>query len=186
MEQVFAVDPGSRKGHATCGVAHLDPEKVNGMLAGQPCGELVRAWTIDGTSVAAVAGVMQVVKGAGGRLVIERQFPSIRSGANPLDLEKVIATRVVFTTLATVMRVPFEEVYPASWQALLRACVPLTSATGKMSKKMKRMIHDTKRSAAWLVAQLYPDASLGQHEADAALMGRWSIERRLACASVQA
>lgn len=190
---IFAVDTGARKGVPTCGIVQLDPAKVGLMSAGRPQGELVRAWTIDGSTVEAVAAVMAVVKAANGRLLIERQFPSVRSTANPLDLEKLITTRAVFTTLATVMRVPFEIIYPASWQTLLRASVPLTKAVGKMTKPKAppkpaegkpakkalapRMIHDTKKSARWLAAVLYPEAELGPHEIDAALMGRWWIEK---------
>lgn len=176
---LFPVDPGSRRGVPTCAIAEMDPTLVSFMGSGRPCGELVRAWTIDGTSIQAVAAVVQLVKSRGGRLLIERQFPTIRSGANPMDLEKVIETRVVFSTLATIMRVDFELVYPSPWQTILRKHVPLTPEVGKVSAKTGKMKHDTKKAAAWLVRQLYPGFQLNKHEADAVLMGRWDIERKL-------
>ena len=172
-DRVYFIDPGAYKGKATCGAVVLDAVPL--VFDASP-GEIVRAWSFDGTDLAAVGRVVREAKNEGARIVIERQFPG-RNKGNPLDIEKVIETRVKFETLAAICGVPCELVYPATWQTIL-SLIPLTPEVGKISKRTKRLIPDTKKRAAALVRLIYPGVKLGPHERDAAAMGRWYQVRK--------
>lgn len=169
-------DPGARKGASNCGVALIDPASLVALDSGGA--DLLEVCSIDGRSLAAVARKVKEAKARGARIVIERQFPTGRSGANPMDLEQIILTRGMVLAVAEMCGVEVEQLFPATWQAGCWKVVPKLPELCKVSKKTGKLIRDTKKSAAWLCGRVYPGRCSNKDEADAALMGRFSAWRR--------
>jgi hypothetical protein len=187
---VLGVDIAARKdGTKNCGLALIDAARLTAL--GEPGDDLLWTRAIDGCDLAAVASAIGEVKVLGKprgvMLAIERQFPGTFSGAGAGSIEKLISSRTRFETIAAIRGVPFETIYPASWQTILKLLGEETPV--KLSKprapKVKRgepppaapeakMIRDTKAAARLLVSRLYPGAVMGPDECDALLIARFA------------
>lgn len=197
----LGVDIAARKNGHNCGLALLDAAKI--VALDQPGDDLIWTRTIDGTDLRAVAAAVAEVKAygdaligscgtrpAGARLAIERQFTA-RVSPDPATVDKLIESRVQFTTICKIRGVGYELVYPASWQtilALLGEDVPMKLSKPRKVKAPKakkgappvetpppapaKMIRDTKAAARMLVSRLYPGAVMGPDECDALLLAR--------------
>lgn len=201
---VLGVDIAARKNGHNCGLALIDASKI--VALGQPGDDLIWTRTIDGTDLRAVAaavaevkaygealiGSEQLLRPAGAMLAIERQFTA-RVSPDPATVDKLIESRVQFTTICKIRGVAFELVYPASWQTILALLGD--DAPKKLSKPRKakapkpkkgappveapapapaKMIRDTKAAARLLVSRLYPGAVMGPDECDAILLARFA------------
>jgi hypothetical protein len=195
---VLGVDIAARKdGTKNCGLALIDAARLTAL--GEPGDDLIWTRAIDGCDLAAVASAIGEVKAAGAALIggsgvrpagamlaIERQF----AGMDPAMTDKLISSRTRFETVAAIRGVPFETIYPASWQTILKLLGEETPV--KRSKprapKVKRgetppaapeaeMIRDTKAAARLLVSRLYPGAVMGPDECDALLIARFAAWR---------
>lgn len=165
-------DPGSRRGAENTGVTTHDSALVGSL--GEGGHDLLDARSIDGRSLTAIAREVKRAKAMGATIVIERQFPGGRSGANPMDLERIILTRGTVLTVAEMVGVPVVQVFPATWQAVVLRAVPMLPELCKVSAKTGRSRHDTKKAVAWLVERLYPGRLRNKDERDAAGIGRWA------------
>jgi hypothetical protein len=168
---IQAWDPGSSKRDDNCAVTTHDSARVTALDAGGD--DLLDAVSIDGRSLAAIARQVKRAKQLGATIVIERQFPGGRSGANPMDLERVILTRGMVLAVAEMVGVPVVQVFPSTWQSVVLRVVPLLPEISKVSEKTGRARHDTKKAVAWLVDRLYPGRLRNKDERDAAAIGRW-------------
>lgn len=163
-------DPGARKGAENCGLALIDASKI--IAFDEPSDDLIEVSSIDGRSLAAIGRAVKQAKQLGAVIVVERQFPTGRSGANPMDLEHIIIVRGRLLTVAEMCGVEVVQYFPATWQSRAFKFVPKLPELCKVSKKTGKPIRDTKKSAAWLVDRLYPGRCANKDEADAAVMGR--------------
>lgn len=204
---ILGVDIAARKGGSNCGLALIDPRRIADWF--KPAGDLLWARCIDGTDIRAIASVVAEARDTGAMtiggtpenprpegimLAIERQF----IGVNPSIAEKLIAARIRFETIAQIRGVPFEIVYPQTWQAMVVeqlgedaptkvrkppkpkapkrgakvAVKPVQPELAGVPAKVK-MGPDTKAAARLLCSRLYPSVELTGDECDALLLARF-------------
>jgi len=201
---VLGVDIAARKGGSNCGLALIDPRRIADWS--KPADDLIWARCIDGTDVRAIAAVVSEVRDIGAMTIggttahpvaegillgIERQF----IGVNPSIAEKLIAARIRFETIAQIRGVPFEIVYPKTWQAMVtemlgeetptkirkppkpKAPKPVQPELAGVPAKVK-MGPDTKAAARLLCSRLYPGVELTGDECDALLLARFVARAR--------
>jgi hypothetical protein len=187
---VLGVDIAARKdGTKNCGLALIDAARLTALDA--PGDDLIWTRAIDGCDLAAVASAIGEVKAAGAALAgamlaIERQF----AGMDPAMTDKLISSRTRFETVAAIRGVPFETIYPASWQTILKLLgeeTPMKKSKPRAPKVKRgepppaapevKMIRDTKAAARLLVSRLYPGAVMGPDECDALLIARFAAWR---------
>lgn len=193
-QPVLGVDIAARKGASNCGAVMIDISKI--VALDEPADDFLWAGVLDGTSLAEIASVVGRALAAQALLLLERQFPGVRSGAAVGDVEKLIGSRVRFETVAQIRGVPCELVYPATWQAkmyaLLGADCPMKVSKPRKPKQTKaqkqaakaapkqqdlvkappKMIKDSKAAARLLAARLYPGLELTPDQCDAIVMAR--------------
>ncbi len=192
-QHVLGVDIAARKGAHNCGAVLLDVSKITAL--DQPADDFLWAGVLDGTNLAEIAAVVSRALSAQALLLLERQFPGVRSGAGVGDIEKLIGSRVRFETVAQIRSVTYELVYPATWQAkmyaLLGADCPMKVSKPRKPKQTKaqkqaakaapaqqdlvkapKMIKDSKAASRLLAARLYPDRELTPDQCDAIVMAR--------------
>lgn len=162
---IHAVDIGANKERATCGIAEIDSLKHRSLLEGGD--DLLSTRVIGGHELVQVLAAVQRAKAVGATMVVERPYFSTKFG-NPSTFDTLVVVRQRFVDLCTIYKVPCHIVYPATWQVFLKHVPVGAVAVVKKTQKL------TKLQAAWLFRHIYGERpTVGEHEQDAALMGRW-------------